>query len=222
MSRFSLSARDRRTVKLGAATLIAIVLLGKGVPRWRAWELDAVASAREVREELHRAQASVSALAALSDTAAARRSRINTLERGLIYAKTPAAAGATLAGFVAESADDAGVRLGAVQVRADTSTTVRYRRVGVSTEGVGGVRDVTEFVARLESSRARLVIREFAASQPDPTAPRERAEALRITLVVEALAAAPTPPSSRRADDRTRGERARRGSGTSPERWAAP
>jgi hypothetical protein len=116
-------------------------------------------------------------------------------ERGLVQAQTSAAASASLAEFVGEAAAEAGVRLGAIQVAADSTTGKRYRRVRVSTEGTGGVREVTTFVSRLEATDARVAIREFGLTQADPSAGPERPEALRITLVIDALAIGPNDSS---------------------------
>lgn len=188
MSRVGLSSRDRRTLVAGAAAILGIVLAGRGIPAWRQWRDDTVAAARELSRKRARTRAVLSAYPAIRDTAAARRARVAELEQGLIRASTPAAASATLAGFVGESAAETGVRLGGLQVTADSVAGKRYQRVRVSTEGTGGVREITTFVARLESTDARVVVREFALTQADPAASSARPETLRMTIVIEALA----------------------------------
>jgi len=164
-------------------------LLGgvKGLPAWRAWERDARASAAELTTEASRAERAAAARGSLLDTLKAREARLVALAPALLPGNSPATAGAALAGLISDAAIDAGVRLGAVQVRPDSTSGGFFTRVAVRGDGVGDVRGIAELLARIERDPALLAVREFAITQPEPAAGSDRPEALRLEFVVEGL-----------------------------------
>jgi hypothetical protein len=89
--------------------------------------------------------------------------------------------------MVSSAASAAGVRLDAVQTRADTTRAGSFTPVVVRASAVGDVRGVSRLIATLERGPTLIVLRELSISQSDPAASSERVEALRVELVAEAL-----------------------------------
>lgn len=207
MSALTLSPRDRRVLALGAATIGLLFALGRGVPALRRWEREQRAEAAELAAEAARARGSVRAHGVVRDSLKARETRFLALAPLLLGGETPAVAGATLASLVSGAAAACSVRLGAVQVRADSAGQGVFTRVAVRADAVGDVRGVTGFLAALERGPALLAVRELSVSQSEPAAPPDRPEVLRIELTVEGLVLSPraAPAHSPRADSTARG-----------------
>lgn len=187
-----ISSRDRRTLLIGASVIGSLIVLSKGVPAWRDW----VAEARAGAVEQARAAADADALGAharaMRDTLTARNARYVALAPALIAGNTAAEASATLASLVSSAASAAGVKLGAVQLRAPADTGARraFVRVSVHADVVGDIRGVTAMLASLERGPVRLRVRDLTVTQPDAASPSDRVEALRAELTVEGLAMA--------------------------------
>lgn len=187
-----LSTRDRRTLLRGGAVISSLILLAKGVPVWRGWIAESLATAREQARAATAAEALVAHAGLVRDTLASRNARYVALAPILVAGTTPAEASATLASFVSGAASAAGVKLGAVQLRApaDTSTRQAFVRVAVHADIVGDIRGLTTMLASLERGPLRLRVRELTVTQPDVASPGDRVEALRADLTVEGLAMA--------------------------------
>jgi hypothetical protein len=219
MSRSALTARDRRTLILGAVCIGTLLLVSRGLPAWRGWVVESRAAAAEQCDEAARAEALARVFPAMRDSLAARNGRFLALAPRLLSGGSLNAASATLASLVSGAAADAGVTLGAVQLRtrgsplpADTGRrgsvaghagTPRPAFVRVLVEGdvSGDIRGITRFLLALEQGPVRLVVRDFTITQSDAVGAPDRAEVLHATVAVEglALAAAVQP-----ADGRTR------------------
>lgn len=195
-----LSTRDRRTVALGAAVIVALVFLSRGLPALREWHNESVAEAKELTTEEHRAESSVRNEAVVRDSQSRRGARYLALAPRLVAGSTPSAAAGTLASFVSGSATLAGVRMGAVTVRHDSTKGGTFTRIVVRASGTGDVRGVTALLRTLESGPVLLRVRELSVTQPEPAAGNDRPESLRLELVVEGLALA----SQTRADASSR------------------
>lgn len=124
----------------------------------------------------------------VADSLRARNARYLALAPALLDGDTPAAAAATLAGLVSGAASGAQVRMGAIQLRIDTTARGAFVRVGVRADATGDVEGITGMLATLERGPEVLVFRELAITQPEPGAGDDRPEALRVELVVEGLA----------------------------------
>lgn len=184
-----LAARDRRVLAWGAAIVALLLLLSRGLPAYRTWLREERVAAAELRASVARIEQAMRAARATRDTLAARRARLAAADSALLAAESPAAAGATLAARVADSAAAAGARLGAVQLRADSAAArPRYVQVAVRADLVADIRALTRLLVAIEGDAARLRIAELTVSQPEVAAPATRPEALRVELVVEALA----------------------------------
>ncbi|MGH7719208.1 MAG: type II secretion system protein GspM [Gemmatimonadaceae bacterium] len=188
MTLLALTRRERRTVLLGGCAIVALAVLTRGIPAWRETERDARASALELREELRRARESVQQMAATRDSLRARRDRLGRAQAGVLSGDAPGTAAAVLASVISEAASGSRVRLGAVQIRPDTSGGRHYARVAVRADATGDVRGITSFLSTLEWGPALVAIRELSISQPEPGADADRPETLRVELLVEGLA----------------------------------
>lgn len=200
MTRLALSSRDRRTLVVGAGVVISLVALARGVPAWRRWDADARDSAAELTRELDRAEGSVANRRAVERAFRERATRYVALAPAVVPGPTPAAQGAALAAMVSGAAEGAGLKLGAVQISADLAQGANrgprapapsFSRLRVRADATGDVKGVTDFLAALERGPALLRVRELAVTQPEPGAPAERAEALRVEVVVEGIGIVP-------------------------------
>lgn len=204
----AISRRDRRTLLAGTGTLVALVALAKGLPAWRAWDADVRAAAAETVAEAARAERRVLALPALRDTLAARNARYLDLAELIVPGEGPAAAAGELGAFVSGSATAADLAVGAMQVRVDTADAAPaspppvaiarpadrprsaspFARVSVQGDLTGDVFGLTSFLADIERGPMLLAVRELAITQPEPGAPADRPEMLRVLFVVEGIA----------------------------------
>jgi hypothetical protein len=201
MSRLALSARDRRTLIIGAAGIGAVLLVARGLPAWRGWVAESRAAAVERSTEAARAEGVVWVLPTLRDSLAARDIRFLALAPELLSGGSVNAAGATLASLVSNAAADAGVKLGAVQLRSRDAPADSGRhgartpppsfvRIRVEGDVTGDIHGITHFLLALERGPVRLVVRDLTITQSDAIGAPDRAEVLHATVAVEGLALA--------------------------------
>lgn len=192
MIRPVLSPRDRRTLGMGVGIILAIVTLARGVPATLAWRAHAVERARLVRDEVARATGLLARRRVVGESLAVRTARLTAAAPSLIGGTSPASAAATLTGLVSGAAARSGVRIASTQVIAgDTARTRELPVARARVDAVGDVTGVTRMLAELEGGSTLLRVRSLSISQPEPAAPSEKAEALRVELVVEGLSLAP-------------------------------
>lgn len=180
--------RDARTVVIGAIAIAAIVLLGRGLPAAIAWRHDMEREAADARTEWESVEAAARSQPMVRDSARARRTALGDALPTLVHGGSVASASAGLAGVVSEAASSAGTRIGAIDVRAETTSASFYLHVIASTEVTGDVRGVAQFLALLEGGPTRIRIRELSIAQPAPFAGDADPEALRAAVTVESLA----------------------------------
>ena len=183
-----LAHRDRRTLLLGVVTVVGILAVGRGVPALRRWESARLVDAAEIRALLSERESSLASVATLRDSVAARTSELATLRRQLISATSADAATAMLASRVEKLASGAGVEVLTTTLRPDSVARGGYARVAVRVSADGDVDGLADLLYAIESDARMLSVVELAISQPDPTAPQNRAEVLRIELTVSAVA----------------------------------
>jgi hypothetical protein len=188
----NVSTRDRRVLLSGMGVIGFLIVISKGVPAWRDWVAEARAGAVEQVRAASDADALVHRAKAARDTLAVRNTRYVGLAPALVPGNTTAEASAALASIVSGAASAAGVKLGAVQLRAPADTGGRrtFVRVSVHTDVIGDIRGVAAMLASLERGPVRLRVRDLTVTQPDVAAPGDRVEALRAELTVEGLAMA--------------------------------
>jgi hypothetical protein len=197
MRRLVLDKRDRRVLVAGVLIIGAIISGSRGVPAWLGWQREARASAAEVQTELAHARAGAAARNAVHDSLAARGQRLLALAPALLSGDSPASAAATLAALVSGAAAQANVHLGAVQVRPDSVARGAFTRVAVRASATGDVTGVTQMLLFLERGPTLLAVRELSITQPEPGAPADRAEALRLEFLVEGLVLNARPRSAK-------------------------
>ena len=117
-----MSARDRRALTFGMGTIAILFAIGKGVPRAFSWERDARSDANHRQGELDRATAEIARADIVLDSAKARGARIIGLAPALIDGDSPATASAALAGIISGAAARSNVKIGALQLHADTAS----------------------------------------------------------------------------------------------------
>lgn len=122
-----------------------------------------------------------------SESLAVRQARLRSLASALVDGSTAITATAALASIVSEAASDAGVRLSAVQPLADSAQR-QLARVAVSAQATGDIRGVARLLASLESGQRLLAVRSLTIHQPDPAAPPDQWEELRVEMLVEGRA----------------------------------
>lgn len=194
----ALSRRDRRTLLGGAGAIVALVVLAKGLPAWRAWDTDTRAAAEEMIGEARRAERSVAALPTLRDTLVARNERYLALAELIVSGDGPASAAGELAAFVSGTATAANLAIGAMQVRADSATGDAFARASAQGDLTGDVAGLTSFLAAVERGPFLLAVRELSITQPEPAAPADRPEMLRVHFVIEGLALRRTSKTAER------------------------
>lgn len=189
--RIGMSARDRRALLVGVASVGFLVAVSRGLPAWRSWRESAYEEATAATTDLARARSLLSVSRAIGDSLDARNDRFLSLAPALLGGESPAAAGATLAGIVSGAAATAGVRIGAVQIRPDTMSSSTFTRVSVRADATGDIAGVSKMLATLERGPTLLAIRSLSIDQSEPAATSDRMEALRISFAVEGLMLSP-------------------------------
>jgi threonine dehydrogenase-like Zn-dependent dehydrogenase len=185
-----ITARDRRTLAIGAGAIGCLLTIARGLPAWRSWLSDGRAAAAEQIRAAQEADALVSEAGAMRDTLAARNARYVALAPMLVSGDTPAEASASLASVMSSAASGAGVKLGTVQLRpaADTGARRTFVRVGVRADVVGDIAGIAALLASLERGPIRLRVQDVTVTQPDAASPRDRVEALHAEITIEGLA----------------------------------
>jgi hypothetical protein len=190
MTRGALMPRERRVLAWGAAVMVAIVLLGRVLPAWRAWERETLAGAAEIEGEAARATATVQRAGQLPGTLKAHEGRLLALAPLLLDGETPAVGSATLASIVSGAAAASSVRIGSVQLQHDSGGKT-FTHVSVRAEATGDVQGITTFLQMLERGPSLLAVHELTITQALPAAAADRMEALKVDLLVEGLMLTP-------------------------------
>ena len=182
-----MSVRDRRALTIGAAAIVGLTVLGRGLPALLSWERREAAIAEKRGADLALARVQITRARMVQDSARAHGARIVALAPLLLGGDSPATASATLAGILSGAAARANVRVGALQLHADTATRGPFVRVGVRGEVTGDIAGVTAMLASLERGPTMLAIRELSITQPEPAVASDHMEALHVELMVEGL-----------------------------------
>jgi hypothetical protein len=182
-----MSRRDRRALTIGVGTIAILFSIGRGVPTLLSWERNVRSKAGNLQDDLDRATAEIARASVVRDSAKARGARIIALAPALVGGDSPATASATLAGIISGAAALSNVKIGALQLRCDTSSRSTFVRVGVRGEATGDIAGVAAMLAALEGGPTLLAVRELSITQPETTAPADHMEALHVELNVEGL-----------------------------------
>ena len=183
----SLSARDRRTLMIGAVSIGGLVIVGRGVPAWRAWEEGAVASADAAARATARDQALTRNARAIHDSLAARRARFTALAPAWLGGDSPAAAGAGLAAVITRAATDAGVTLGTLDIHTDSAGQAPFVPLRVRVSVSGDIQGLATLLAALDRGPVATSVASLDVQGGDPAATPQRPEILHADLTIEAL-----------------------------------
>ena len=189
-------SRDRRALAAGVVVVVLLIAFARGLPALRRWQADVRDSSAALTQEAARAQMTVARERTTRDSLAARQRRFIALAPLLLGGETPAMGSATLASLISTAATAASVRLGPVQVQADTVARGVFSRVGVRDEITGDIRGVSAFLSTLERGPTLVAVKELTIAQLEPAAAADRAEALHVTVAVEALMVRRRPASA--------------------------
>jgi type II secretion system (T2SS) protein M len=183
-----LSARDRRTLLVGVSVVGALFTLGRGVPALMQWQRSTRAEATSVISDLRAAQAGARLMPVLRDSLRSRQARLVSLDSGILRGPTSSAAAAGLASKLEELADDASVKVSAMQLQADSTGAGALFQVGVRMTSVGDIYGLLALLRAIEAGTTLLSVRDLAVTQPDPMAPTSKPETLRLDIMVVGLA----------------------------------
>ena len=183
-----LSARDTRTLITGGAVVAALFGLARGLPAALAWQRDRVSVATALRRETLALRASARALPARRDSLQVGNARLSGFHSVMLSAPSAAAAAAELVSLLDDVADAAGLKVNAMQLRADSAGAGSLARVAVRVSGTADVAGLAAFLRAIEAGRAPLLVRELVVTQPDPLSAADAVEALGIDVLVETLA----------------------------------
>ncbi|MGH7649039.1 MAG: type II secretion system protein GspM [Gemmatimonadaceae bacterium] len=183
--RLTMSPRDRRALQIGALVIGALLIGGRGIPAWLRWEHHAQSIAGAAALDLARQQAALIDQGAARDSLAARRKRFESLRSTWLDGDTPAAAGAELAGQISSAGEHAGVTVGALDIRVDSTSSQPFVPVRVHATATGDIQGIASLVAGIEGARLAIAVRTLSIDAADPAPLPNRAEVLRVELTVE-------------------------------------
>jgi len=190
MSWIELSPRDRRTLVVGAAVLLPLVLAGKVLPAALDWQRRRLEDATVLLGNVAESRARRLSFPALRDTVVARRTRLERFDKLLFGGASLYAAAAELASLVGALADSAPMKVGSLQLRTDSVAHARIVPISVRLSGLSDIAGLAAFLRAVEGAARPLIVRELFVVPVDPSASDQRPEVLRIDAVVEGLARA--------------------------------
>jgi hypothetical protein len=183
-----ISARDLRTLALGACAVVGLIALARGLPAARRWDAGVHARAASAAGEVASARADAAQLPTLRSALRDARDRADALDSSLIAGETPDAASAALAAEVRRIADSCAMQVSAFRLRADSTAVNHIAHVGVRINGTADVRGVLGFLRRVEGGETPLVIKDLSITSPDPIGAPGEPEQLRFDILVETVA----------------------------------
>ena len=181
----ALSMKDRRALGAGALTIALIAGGSRGLPAWRGWIAAEEERAWTADTEVARARASVEALRlGLADSLARARSAYLALAPSVLSGQVSPTMGAALLSQVSLAASRSGLQVASMEATGDSLAGRHFIRVTVRGDVTGDAAGLLEFVRMLEGGPTRVSLRELSVDQPEPGAPADQPEALRIRFVV--------------------------------------
>jgi hypothetical protein len=181
------SQRDRRTLAIGAGTIVLLVVLARGVPALRTWESARLREADATMQDVAVLRAGLATLPALRDSLRARLARLASLDTAMLHGSSPAALSATVAAVIETIADDNSLKITALQLRSDSQAVDGLASAEIRLTGITDVEGLAGFLRAVEGGRQPLVVRELAVTQPDAAADAAKPEALHVELLVRAI-----------------------------------
>jgi len=183
----SVTARERRTIVLGAAVMATTWISFGVAPRWAALRGEYRDRLETVERETAAAAALLRNLPELVDSLSTRTESLKGRLSDFIVEASPEAASAQLASLVSQTAAVANVRLDAVSLEQDSSTRVDIRAVRANVSGSSDVRGLSSWLAVLEAGPPLVRIERLSLRQPLATAGQGTPEELGFEISFSAL-----------------------------------
>ena len=182
-----LSARDRRTLIVGASVVGGLFAAARGLPSLVRWQNDRRMEVESMVADLSAARAGARQMPAMRDSLRARQKRLAAVDSAILSGPTSSSAAAMLASALEELAAESSVKVSAMQLHADSAAGAVVQ-VGVRVTAVADVYGLLALLRAIEGGETLLAVRELAVTQPEPAAPSSKPEALRIDMMVVGLA----------------------------------
>jgi hypothetical protein len=182
--------REQRVLVIGGGIVLALVVLGRGIPTVLRWHEDSRSTVSDLRGQVARATQLVGRATAIRDSTTVRGRRLIAIAPLLLDGTTSSAATATLASLVSGAAAKANLRLGSLQLAVDSSHHDTFARVSVRGKATGDIRGVSSLLTQLERGPTLLAVRELSIFQSDPASPSDQVETLQVEFVIEGMSLA--------------------------------
>ena len=181
-----ITARDRRTLLLGAVAVVCVLLLWVAIPFVRSWsEREALITAR--RDELARLAGVTAAAPMLREAVAARSARAQEFAQRPVEASTAALAAGVLQGIVQRYADDSQMSVSELNVSGEPdSASVALAALPATLIALGDVYGVADLIDRVQHGTTLLEIRELTVQVNPSRRADGGGELLQVTMVMRA------------------------------------
>jgi hypothetical protein len=184
----TLSVRDRRVLVFGGMIVLAIAVLGRGVPALRAHAVEQRARAADAVHRAARAEWQARHAHEMQHALRQTRLRLAAYDSALVRGATPSEASASLAELVSDAVDGTDARLGSIQLGADSAGTPgALARVTAHASVSGELMSIALVLAALEQGPQLLAVRELSIGGAQPNLARNQREQLQAELVVDGL-----------------------------------
>ncbi|MES3033947.1 MAG: hypothetical protein V4813_08110 [Gemmatimonadota bacterium] len=186
LSAEGLSARDRRTLMLGAVAVACVLALYAAIPAVRAWSLreDLIAARRRELATLRGIQHTAPALFA---AVTRRAERAAGFPQRPVSAATAALAAGVLQGVLQRYADESQVTVSELNVSGEPdSTSVPLAALPATMIALGDVYGVSDLLARVQHGATLLDVRELTVQVNPARRSEGGGELLQVTMVLRA------------------------------------
>ncbi len=186
LSADGLSARDRRTLMLGAVAVACVLVLYTLIPCARQWaDREQLITAR--RGELSRLRGVKSAEAMLRNAVNARLARAEEYPQRPVSAATAPLAAGVLQGVLQRYSDDSQLSVSELNVAGEPdSTAVPLAALPATLIAIGDVYGVADLLSRVQHGSTLLEVRELTVQVNPARRADGGGELLQVTLVVRA------------------------------------
>lgn len=186
LSADGLSARDRRTLTLGAVAVACVLILYTLIPFVRQWaDREQLITAR--RGELSRLRGVKSAEAMLRNAVNARLARAEEYPQRPVSAATAPLAAGVLQGVLQRYSDDSQLSVSELNVAGEPdSTAVPLAALPATLIALGDVYGVADLLSRVQHGSTLLEVRELTVQVNPARRADGGGELLQVTLVVRA------------------------------------
>lgn len=180
------SARDRRTLMLGAVAVACVLALYAVIPVLRGWS-EREAAIDGVRRELATLRGVQRAAPMLRTALASRTARAADFPQRPVAAGTAALAAGVLQGVLQRYADESQLAVSELNVAGDPdATTVPLAALPATMIALGDVYGVADLLARVQHGATLLEVRELTVQVNPARRAEGGGELLQVTLVLRA------------------------------------